>query len=68
MESPSDRNLHFGQPDHVRYYGYDVRNRIRSVGFELTEFTAQEPEVTRLALARGEKIFIARKPLDEARA
>lgn len=62
VESPKDRALYFGQADHVRYYGHDVRDRIRSVGFELTEFTAQEPEVTRLALARGEKVFVATKP------
>jgi SAM-dependent methyltransferase len=68
VESARDRVLHFGQWDHVRYYGYDVRDRIRSVGFELTEFTAQEPDVTRLSLARGEKVFVATKPFGEARA
>ncbi len=57
-----DRIVHFGQADHIRFYGQDVRERIRAAGFELTEFTAEEPEVTRLALARGEKVFVARKP------
>lgn len=65
VRSPRDRTLHFGQHDHVRYYGHDVRDRIRAAGFDLTEFTAQEPEVTRLALSRGEKIFIATKPVAE---
>jgi SAM-dependent methyltransferase len=68
VETSKDRVLHFGQWDHVRYYGYDVRDRIRSAGFALTEFTAQEPDVTRLSLARGEKVFIATKSLAEARA
>jgi SAM-dependent methyltransferase len=63
VQSAKERTLHFGQWDHVRFYGRDVRERIRSTGFELTEFTSQEPEVMRLALSRGEKIFIARKPL-----
>jgi SAM-dependent methyltransferase len=63
VQTKSDRALYFGQWDHVRYYGCDVRERIRSAGFELTEFTAQEPEVSRLALTRGEKLFIARKPV-----
>jgi SAM-dependent methyltransferase len=63
VQSKRDRALHFGQWDHVRYYGRDVRERIRSAGFELAEFTAQEPEVTRLALTRGEKIFVATKPV-----
>jgi SAM-dependent methyltransferase len=63
IRSAKDRTLHFGQWDHVRYYGRDVRGRIESAGFELAEFTAQEPEVIRFGLSRGEKTFIARKPL-----
>jgi SAM-dependent methyltransferase len=67
VKGSRDRTLHFGQYDHVRYYGHDVRDRIRSAGFELTEFTAEEPEVLRLGLSRGEKIFIATKPLVHGR-
>jgi hypothetical protein len=52
-----DRRLHFGQWDHVRYYGRDIRDRVRRAGFELTEFTAIEPEIQTLGLCRGEKIF-----------
>ncbi len=59
--SPRDRLLHFGQKDHVRFYGNDVRERIRSAGFSLQEFTAEEPLVRIHALRRGEKIFLARK-------
>jgi SAM-dependent methyltransferase len=62
MHSRADRTLHFGQWDHVRYYGNDVRQRIRSAGFELTEFTAEEPDVAHFGLARGEKLFLAMKP------
>jgi len=57
-----ERTLHFGQADHVRYYGADFRERVRRAGFELTEFTAEEPEVVRFGLWRGEKVFVARKP------
>jgi SAM-dependent methyltransferase len=60
--SPKDRLLHFGQKDHVRFYGNDVRERIRSAGFSLAEFTAEEPLVTIHALRRGEKLFLGRKP------
>lgn len=67
VRTPKERTLHFGQWDHVRFYGHDVRERIRSAGFELTEFTAEEPEVKRLGLSRGEKIFIATKPLSAGR-
>jgi SAM-dependent methyltransferase len=55
------RRHHFGQNDHVRYYGADVRDRIRDAGFELEEFTAEEPDVSTYSLLRGEKIFIARR-------
>ena len=53
----SDRKLHFGQWDHVRYYGRDIRDRVRAAGFELIEFTAMEPDIQTLGLSRGEKIF-----------
>jgi SAM-dependent methyltransferase len=56
------RELHFGQYDHVRYYGRDVRARIAQAGFCLEEITAVEPLVARYGLLRGEKIFIGRKP------
>ncbi|MGK9167735.1 methyltransferase domain-containing protein [Inquilinus limosus] len=58
---PRDRLLHFGQADHVRVFGYDVRRRISDAGFRLEEITAKEPFVHRHALMRGETIFIARK-------
>ncbi len=59
--TPQDRAKYFGQHDHVRYYGRDVRDRIRSVGFQLEEFTAMEPDVSRYGLMRGDKMFIATK-------
>jgi SAM-dependent methyltransferase len=62
INTPLGRQYHFGQPDHVRYYGADVRDRIREAGFELHEFTAEEPDVSAHALLRGEKIFIAHRP------
>lgn len=61
IKTPSGRAEHFGQVDHVRYYGRDVRNRITGAGFALSEFTAEEPYVSRHGLVRGEKIFVATK-------
>ncbi|MDD8023037.1 MAG: methyltransferase domain-containing protein [Paracoccaceae bacterium] len=58
----ADRVLHFGQHDHVRLYGADLRDRIRAAGFALREVTAEEPDVHRHGLLRGEKIFVATKP------
>ena len=58
----SERELLFGQADHLRMYGRDIRERITNAGFDLEEFTASEPEVSRHALWRGETIFVARHP------
>jgi SAM-dependent methyltransferase len=54
-----EREVRFGQFDHVRFYGSDVRDRIASAGFRVDEYTAVEPYVRRHGLVRGEKVFIA---------
>lgn len=59
--SPEDQFTYFGLDGHVRMYGRDVRDRITDAGFNLTEFTAEEPYVARYGLLRGEKIFVATK-------
>jgi SAM-dependent methyltransferase len=59
--SEAERTRYFGQKDHVRMFGRDVRDRIRSAGFGLDELTAEEPLVARHGLLRGEKVFIATK-------
>lgn len=55
----------FGQYDHVRIYGRDYFEKLRSIGFEVTEvaYTKQlnETEITRFALAEGEIIPLVRK-------
>jgi len=56
------RRLHYGDPTHLRFYGRDVRARIRAAGFELQEYVAVEPDVSAHALHRGERIFVGRKP------
>lgn len=60
--SNEDRTLHYGQYDHVRWYGADVRGRILAAGFKLNEFTAEGEAVVRHGLLRGEKVFVATKP------
>jgi SAM-dependent methyltransferase len=62
VTDPVDRHLHFGQADHLRIYGRDLRDRIRAAGFDLTEVTAVEPDVLTYGLMRGETLFIAMKP------
>ena len=55
------RNIHFGQADHVRFYGRDIRDRIRAVGFALDEFVGDGAEAVKYGLLRGERIFIGTK-------
>lgn len=59
---PDERLLHFGQHDHVRFFGNDARQRLATPGFAVEEYTAVEPFVSRHGLTRGEKIFLCRKP------
>jgi SAM-dependent methyltransferase len=56
------RETHFGQSDHVRYYGRDFRDRIMTAGFELQEFVCDGAESVRYSLLRGDRIFIGTKP------
>lgn len=62
VKTNDERTIHFGQYDHVRFYGADVRARIRDAGFALSEFTAGGADVVRYGLLPGEKVFIAAKP------
>ena len=62
VDGPRNRLVHFGQTDHVRIYGRDLRDRIRRAGFTLAEFTAVEPDVLTYGLMRGETLFIATRP------
>jgi SAM-dependent methyltransferase len=59
VTGPREQERHFGQFDHVRFYGADLRDRIRSAGFDLSEFTAETDDVLRYGLTRGETVFIA---------
>ena len=57
-----ERRLRYGDPLHRRFYGRDVRDRITAAGFRLEEFAGTEPEVSRHALHRGERVFIGVRP------
>lgn len=62
IEDPLLREVHFGQHDHIRYYGRDFRQRLRAAGFhQIEEVTAEGEIVIKYELIRGEKIFICRK-------
>jgi SAM-dependent methyltransferase len=62
IQSEADRDLHFGQDDHVRHYGgEDFRKRVKSHDLALDEFTAGGEDSVRYNLMRGEKVFLATK-------
>lgn len=62
LVAEDERRLHYGDPTHLRFYGRDVRDRIRAAGFDLHEYVAVEPDVSTHALHRGERIFVGLKP------
>jgi SAM-dependent methyltransferase len=62
VRTTRERELHFNQRDHVRFYGRDFRTRIRESGFDrISEFTASGDSAARYSLTRGETVFVARK-------
>lgn len=64
VTSGEQRDLLFGQSDHLRYYGQDFTDMLRGAGFDITEHVAHEPEVSKYSLVRGETIFVATKSVN----
>jgi hypothetical protein len=62
QKTTDERVLYFNQHDHLRFFGSDLRSRLARAGFEIDEYTAVEPDVSRYGLIRGEKVFLCRKP------
>jgi SAM-dependent methyltransferase len=64
-QCPSERERRFGQSDHVRIYGSDYIDRLRTTGFRVEIFnplTAWGPAVIELLrLDPDERIFVGRK-------
>ena len=56
--SKADRLIHFGQEDHVRYYGRDVRDRLREAKFSIREWVSRTCDVLKHGLKRGERVFL----------
>ena len=59
---PEERLLYFGRQSQTRFFGRDARRRLADPGFIVEEYTAVEPNVSRYALTRGEKLFILSRP------
>lgn len=62
LTSSRERKLHYGQEDHLRYYGKDFRTRIATSGLiPANEITAEGENVARYKLNPGEKVFVFQK-------
>jgi SAM-dependent methyltransferase len=65
ITKPKEREIAFGQDDHVRLYGKDYPERLKSAGFvvEVNEFVKiLDPDlVTRYALPADEVIYFCEK-------
>lgn len=65
ITDPKDRARIFGQYDHVRVYGRDYFDKLRSIGFRVEEVdytkTLSENDVERYCLAKGEIIPVCYK-------
>ena len=61
ITEPVDRELHFGQSDHVRIYGRDFHDRLHAAGFEVTEYTAIGSDAVRYGLLPGETVYFCKK-------
>lgn len=65
VTDPKEREKIFGQDDHVRLYGKDYADRLRTAGFKVIEDefvnTFTESEQKRFALPKEEIIFLCKK-------
>ena len=65
ITSPNEREKAFGQSDHVRMYGKDYAERLRSVGFTVEENRYFEKlpkeDISRYALPLDEPVFYCKK-------
>lgn len=59
ISSEDDRKLHFGERNHFRYYGRDIKERIEKAGFQVDQHVVLGDESVRLGLIRGDRVLIA---------
>ena len=66
ITAPKERKRAFGEPDHVRVYGYDLFDRLKKTGFEVKVDLADDvPMQTKkkYGLRGDENIFYCNKPI-----
>jgi SAM-dependent methyltransferase len=63
INTDEGRIIHFGQADHIKYFGRDVRSRIQDHGFIIVDELTGSPEMcVKYGLQRGELLFLCKKP------
>jgi SAM-dependent methyltransferase len=60
VTTPQDRALQFGQEDHVRIYGMDYLQRLKSIGFECRAISISD-QYPRWGLNPSEVVFYCKK-------
>lgn len=67
ITEPEDRDKHFGQPDHVRYYGEDISERLEATGFNVEpvwmpgHLAVSADEIKRCGADKEELIHLCRR-------
>ena len=62
ITEPEQRLLHYGQADHVVYFGADFRSHVTNAGFELHEFASPKNLFVHHGLSPHEIQFVGKKP------
>ena len=66
ITDPAERKRHFGHAEHLRAYGPDFVDLLRSAGFEATAFRAREilseQEMKKMSVSGSRWIFYCWKP------
>jgi predicted SAM-dependent methyltransferase len=66
IKTTKEREESFGQADHVRIYGLDWADRLKSAGFRVSEYNYAdedgESETSRYGLSKDEQIYVCAKP------
>ncbi len=64
--SPHEREKHFGQKDHLRVFGLDYPERLRSAGFDVAEISFPQQlgyeKTVRYRLDQDEILYLSTKP------
>ena len=68
VKTPAEKEVHFGQCDHVRIYGQDYGDRLAVAGFQVQQIRPDQflsaDEITRYSILPEEVIYYCTKPMN----